>query len=667
MTQDSDSYLAYQQLCQEIWEHNRRYYIDHQPTISDEAFDALLRRLIEMERIHPEWIHPNSPTQRVGETLTTGFKTITHVSPMLSLANAYSKEEVEEFIKRMHKLIGKEPLSFSCELKMDGIAISVCYEKGLYVSGATRGDGKKGDDVTANIKTIESLPLQLYGRDLPDLLEVRGEVFLPHAEFERLNKQREKEGEPLWANPRNAAAGSLKLLDPSEVRKRHLAIVFYGIAENSSHKPRTQSAVHDYLNTYGLPTLKTHAKCADIQEIWTFVEQVRQLRKTLPFDIDGVVIKLDDLREQSHLGTTGKNPRWAIAYKFAAEQAVTTIRDITVQVGRTGALTPVAELEPVFLAGSTISRATLHNADEVKRKDIRVGDTVTIEKGGDVIPKVVGVHLNLRPKESLPWTMPMRCPNCQTEIVHIEGEVAYRCPNKECSTQQLRRLIHFAGKSGMDIDGLGIKVMEQLMDHEFVSAPSDIYKLTEEQLAQLEGFKDKAIHNLLKAIEASKTLPLSRFIMALGIPHVGVGTAELLAQHLGTIESFYTVTEEELTQVEGIGPKIATSVVSYFKEPRHQEEIAELLACGVTPVQEKKKETVSHLFNGKNFVLTGTLQKYTRAEASQLIKERGGKVTESVSKHTHYLVAGEAAGSKLEKAKSLSIPILTEEAFSLLL
>lgn len=653
----------YLKLCEKVWEHNRRYYEEASPLISDEEFDALLQKIIEIEKAHPDWIDPNSPTQRVGEALTSGFKTITHTVPMLSLANTYSKEELEDFINRVHRLLDQKKSQFSCELKMDGVAVSVRYEKGKYVQGVTRGNGKKGDDVTFNIKTIKNLPLELKGNNIPDVLEIRGEVFMTHHTFQELNDQKKKLDEPLWANPRNAASGSLKLLDPHEVSRRNLSIVFYGVAVDSSELIKSQYQVHAFLESLGLPTLHLHAKCNTLDEILAFAEKVREKRKKLPFDIDGIVIKLDDLEEQKHLGSTAKHPRWAVAYKFAAEQAVTKIIDITVQVGRTGVLTPVAELEPVFVSGSTISRATLHNEDEIKRKDIRVGDTVAVEKGGDVIPKVVSVHLENRPLNSTPFQMPTHCPSCHTPVLRIDEEIAIRCPNKMCVNQHLRRLIHFAGKEGMDIDGMGVKIVEQLFNKEFVLSFPDFYELTENELSQLEGFKEKSIHNLLTSLENSKKLPLSRFIMALGIPHVGTGTADLLAEKCGSIENLILINAEALLNIEGIGPKIAESIVAYMENENNKKEITHLLELGVTPFHEQKK-SISHPFNDKTFVLTGTLQNYTRSQAAHLIKERGGKVIDSVSKKTDYLVVGTDPGSKLDKAQKLGITILQEEDFA---
>lgn len=659
------TYLAYEKLCQEIWEHNRRYYTDNNPIISDEAFDRLLAQLEAIEKMHPEWVSPTSPTQRVNEFVTQGFKTVEHRNPMLSLANTYSKEEIADFIKRMYKLVEHQEIAFSCELKMDGIAITAIYEKGAFVRGVTRGDGKKGDDITANMRTIEALPLRLYGDHVPDYLEVRGEVYMPHAVFKQLNETRAASEEGLWANPRNAAAGSLKLLDPREVAKRRLAIVFYSVAEDSSSSLTKQYQVHDFLKQLGLPPLEHHAICYSLDDIWNFAEKVLKLRPKLEYDIDGIVIKVDDLKEQRRLGSTGKSPRWAVAYKFAAEQAITRILGITVQIGRTGTLTPVAELDPVFLAGSTISRATLHNAEEVQRKDVREGDVVVIEKGGDVIPKVVSVDFSKRESEGTPWMMPEKCPSCGAAVVKTVGEVAVRCPNADgCPEQQLRRLIYFSGKSSMDIENMGEKVVEQLVLRGFVKRPSDIYRLTQEQLFQLEGFKAKSVQNLMTSIDKSRDVALDRFIMALGIKHIGAETAELLAKKAGTIEALSDMGMEELIRIDGIGEKVAGAIVEYFANEKNKQEIADLLSLGVKPHQLKTVSFLGHPFSEKTFVLTGTLQNYTRTAAAALIKDRGGKVSDSVSKKTDYLVAGESAGSKFDKAQMLGVPILTEEQFS---
>lgn len=651
----------YERLCQEIWEHNRRYYVEHNPIIDDSAFDALLKRCEAIENEHPEWVTASSPTQRVGEELTRGFTTVMHRTPMLSLPNTYSESEVQDFLDRVEKLLEREDISYCVELKMDGIAISTIFENGVFVRGVTRGDGHSGDDITANLRTVRALPLQLYG-SVPDRLEVRGEVFMPKAAFEALNHAKELAGEELWANPRNAAAGSLKLLDPRQVAARHLDVVFYAIAEDSSHSVQSQIACHEYMKKLGLPVLAMRTQAKSLADIMSFANKVEALRSSLPFQIDGVVVKVDDFNDQRRMGATGKSPRWAVAYKFAAEQGTTVVRDITVQVGRTGVLTPVAELEPCLVAGSTIARATLHNEEEVARKDIRVHDTVIIEKGGDVIPKVVKVILEKRLSHSRVWHMPDRCPACDTPVVRVEGEVAVRCPNKRgCPEQRLRRLLNFVGKDAMDVEHLGEKVMEQLILKGFVERPSDIYTLTYDQLATLEGFKDKAIHNLLGSIQTSLHPDLDRFIMALGIKYVGTGTAELLANRAGDLDTLMTLGREALLAIDGIGDKVAEAVVEYFSNLDNIAEIGLLRERGVEPKRAQKTYIAGHLFQGKTFVLTGTLKGYTRQRMAQLLKERGAKVTDSVSKKTDYLLCGADAGSKLEKAKALGVKILTEE------
>lgn len=667
MAQKRPTKADYQRLIEEIRAHDRAYYLEARPIISDYEYDQLLKLLEEVEKEHPEWVDPESPTQRVGEMLMKGFKQVPHEVPMLSLANTYSEEEMVDFMKRIQKWTGESTIPFTAELKMDGVAVSVRYEKGKYTRALTRGDGKKGDDITANFKTISTLPLTLSMHHPPDVLEVRGEVFMPHRAFQRANQQKEEAGEEPWANPRNATAGSLKLLDPKEAAKRKLAVVFYGIAEESSHKIESQFACHTYLEKAGLPTFSKHhhIKATSIEEILSFAEKIEKERKTLGFDIDGVVVKIDDFALRADLGSTARSPRWAVAYKFAPEQAVTKIVDITVQVGRTGVLTPVAELEPVFLAGSTISRATLHNQEEIERKGIRIYDTVVIEKGGDVIPKVVRVELKERPKDSKPWKMPSRCPICSSPVEKVEGQVAVRCPNKECGDQVLRRLIHFASKDAMDIEHMGPKVLEQLVEKGLVKSIGDIYALTAEEIAQLENFKEKSIQNLLDSIEASKKTTLPRLIHSLGIPFVGEGIAELLAKHAPDIDTLAALSYEELVEIDGIGEKVADSIVTYFSNPAHLKEIHRLLHLGVTPAKVKTQK--GHPFFGKTFVITGTLENYSRTQAAEQIKKRGGKVAGSVSKKTDYVLVGENPGSKHDKAVELGIEILNEsEFFSLL-
>jgi DNA ligase (NAD+) len=654
----ADTYESYQRLCKEIWEHNTRYYVQCAPTISDREFDALLKRVEQIEAAHPDWVDPSSPTQRVGEQPLQGFQQVRHAVPMLSLANTYSEEEVADFLARVHKLLEGRKCQFHCELKMDGTAITLVFEKGRFVRGLTRGDGKQGDDVTQNLRTIHSLPLQL-SEDIP-LLEVRAEVYLPHESFQKLQEQAKDAGEDLWANPRNAAAGTLKLLDSREVSRRRLGLVCYGVAQQDPETIHTQDSVFPFLDKLGLPTLPHHRLCSNLEQIMEFAEEVRQLRRQLPFDIDGIVIKVNDFHQQELLGTTTKNPRWAVAYKFAAEQATTKLKGITVQVGRTGVLTPVAELEPVLLAGSTIARATLHNEQEVARLDVRIGDTVIIEKGGDVIPKVVEVVVEERPPDTHPWKLPLECPCCKARVQRTEGEVAVRCPNPECPDQIKGQLQFFASKGAMDIEGLGEKVVAQLVDRKLVRSAADLYRLSAQDLSQLDGFKEKSIQNLLTGIADSRAQPLSRFILALGIKQVGVSTAEDLAATAGSLEGFLNLTAEQLEAIEGVGPVVSESVLTFLAQQRPL--IEELIAVGVTPAAPERVRQ-DHAFSGKTFVLTGTLQRHTRSSATALIKSLGGKVAGSVSKQTDVVVAGEEAGSKLTKAQSLGIPVWDEDEF----
>jgi DNA ligase (NAD+) len=658
----------YLKLLKEIKRHDELYYQKAQIEISDYEYDQLVKKAEKIEKEHPDWVPDDTPTRRLGERTTKGFKQVKHDVPMLSLSNTYSKEEVADFIKRTQKLLEREEIEFCAELKMDGVAVSLRYEKGILIRGVTRGDGKKGDDITANIKTIPSIPHKLTGAHIPSFLEVRGEVFIPKKEFVLLNKKREEEGEPVWANPRNAAAGSLKLLDSREVAKRHLDIMTYNlIAPEAGLK--TQSEVHAYLRKLHFPVgTEVHfAVCKTVEKILAFAEKIEKIRSSLPFDIDGIVIKVNNLKDHDRMGTTGKSPRWATAYKFAPEQAETQIEEIKVQVGRTGVLTPVAELKPVHLAGSTISRATLHNEEEVMRKDIRVGDHVIIEKGGDVIPKVVSVIKAKRPAKSHIWKMPDTCPICGSKVIRKKGEVAVRCPNQsKCGGQNLRRISFFVSKNAMDIENLGPEIVKKLVELGFITTLSDIYRLTEDDLAQIEGFKEKSIHNLLTSIERSKKVTLARFIFAIGIPYVGEGTSELLADTATSIEALSKMDVDALCEIEGVGKKVAESVVAYFADPQHLKEIKSLLSLGVYPTHSKEKIS-GHPFSGKTFVLTGSLEDFTRTEAANLIKERGGHVSSSVSKKTDYVLVGEEPGSKLDKAKKLNIKTIDEKQFKKML
>ncbi len=651
---------TYDKLVEEVRKHDALYYVEAKPLISDYEYDRLVQSIEKAEKEHPDWILPDSPTQKVSSDIQTGFRQVEHTKPMLSLMNTYSEEELIDFIKRVEKGLGSGDFAFTTELKIDGIAVSIRYEKGRLVQAVTRGDGKKGDDVTENVKTIRNLPHKLTGEGVPDVLELRGEIYLPLEVFQELNAAKEEAGEDVYANPRNAAAGSLKLLDPKETATRKLSILIYDVVDG---KIKRQSEIVDYLKPFGLPVFSSEQfhLCKGVSEILHFAKGIEENRRMFPFDIDGIVVKLDEILKRDEMGYTGKSPRWAVAYKFAPEQATTKIEGITVQVGRTGVLTPVAELRPVKLAGSTIARATLHNQDEIDRKDIRVGDMVIIEKGGDVIPKVVGVDLSKRSQELHKWHMPKTCPSCSSAVVHLEGEVAVRCVNPRCGAKNLKRIIFFAAKDAMDIDHLGIKVIEKLISHGFIHTLSDIYKLTNEQLSKVEGFKEKSVQNILASIEKSKETTLARFIFALGIKHIGEIAAETLADTVSDVETFLELTEEKLLNIDGIGTVVAQSVVEFLQDPANIHEIRELIKLGVKP---KGRIRIEHEFAGKTFVITGTLEHYSRSEASELIKDRGGKVSGSVGPSTDYLLAGADAGSKLAKAKKLGLPILDEAEFT---
>lgn len=665
----------YEALCDEIWHHNRCYFQEAAPEISDEEFDALVRLLEETEKNHPDWISPTSPTARLGEKPLEGFEEVTHEEPMLSLEKAFEKEELEAFYDRVARLVDRPHPVFFGEVKMDGLAISATYERGQLVRAVTRGDGKVGSDITQNFKTIKGIPLRIS--TTLELLEVRGEIYLPTKSFEAMNMEREKEGLPLWANPRNAAAGSIKLLDSRELAKREgLSCVFYGIARQTPTQVMYQHEVVSFLHTLGLPTylsmknlpLKPYATIRNIEEMMEFQQKILAVRKDLPFGIDGVVFKLDSLDETASIPPTLKHPRTAIAWKFGAERVWTILREIVVQVGRTGVITPVAELEPVEVSGSTVSRATLHNADEIARKDIRPKDRVLIEKGGDVIPKVVEAD-HSQPNRQPPWVMPATCPSCGTDLVHTEGEVALRCPNHlECPEQLIRKLTHFVGKDGLDIEHVGEKLIRALFSNNLIHAPYDLFTLTKEKLLTLEGIKEKSAENILKGIEAAKSPSLDVFLLSLGIRYVGAGMAQKLALHARSLETIFTLTKEDLLKIEGIGEEGAESIVTTFADPLFRDEVEKLLKAGVIPkVAEKPQGIEGHPFNGKSLVLTGTLVSMTRSEAAKKIEACGGTTSETVTKKTAYVIAGDKPGSKLEKARKLGIPVLNEEEFLKLL
>jgi DNA ligase (NAD+) len=644
-------------------QHDHQYYVLSQPSISDIDYDMLMKQLIELERMHPDLITPDSPSQRVGGEPTKEFPTVTHEVPMLSLANTYSEEELLDFDRRVKELLGDQQYQFVAELKIDGVAISLVYRNGLFVQGATRGDGTQGDEITANLRTIRSIPLRVEsGKGLPKDLEVRGEIYMSKKDFERMNKRQEELGEKTFVNARNTASGTLKLQDPKIVAQRKLEMFTYFLRTNDLQL-KSHSENLKLLKQLGF-TVNEHTKvCRTIAEVKKFTDLWNEKRASLPYDIDGIVIKVDSIAHQQELGAVAKSPRWAIAFKFPAQQMETTLKAITLQVGRVGTITPVAELEPVFVGGSTVSRATLHNEDYIKELDIRIGDTVQVEKGGDVIPKVSGVNLKKRPKKSSPFSFPSKCPVCGSKIFRPEGEAAYYCENFECPAQVRGRIEHFAHRRAMNIEGLGEAVIDLLVNEGLIHNIADIYELKKERIASLERMGDKSAQNLLDGIEASKSLPFSRVLFGLGIRFVGEGVAKLLADHFSSIERLKEAAQDELEQVEGIGPRIAESVVRFFKDRHSVKLVSRLTAAGVQMHSEKKKITGNAAVTGKTFVLTGGLETMSRDEAKDRIEALGGKSSSSVSKKTDYVIVGSDAGSKLQKAKELGVRTITEEEF----
>lgn len=648
-----------EQLRQEINEHNYRYHVLDDPQISDAEFDALVRRLEEIERHYPDLITPDSPTQRVGGQPRAGFDSVTHRVPMLSLDNALNIEDLRDFARRAKNLVPEAELEFVVELKVDGLAVSLQYENGLLIRGATRGDGEVGEDITHNLRTVKSIPLRLRK---PLTLEVRGEVYMPRSSFISLNQQRESEGLALFANPRNAAAGSLRQLDPKVASARNLDMVTYGLGYSPELHPGSHYEALSALKDLGLRINPHIAVLQELDDVVSYCESWREKRYELPFDIDGLVIKINNLGLQERLGTTAKSPRWAIAYKFPAEQAVTRVLGITVQVGRIGTLTPIAELSPVNLAGTVVKRASLHNEDILREKDVRVGDYVIVQKAGDIIPEVVEVVKSKRTGKEEPFIMPDACPACGSQASRVPGEVALRCFNPQCPAQVLERIAHFASRGAMDIEGMGPAVVNQLLDAGLISDAADVYTLPEkkEAVLALERKADKSVENLLSAIEKSKAQPLWRLLYGLGIRFVGDRTARLLADHFGSLDSLMAASPEELEAVPEVGPKIAESVTAFFALEHSKEMVERLRRAGLTLSQHKKDAAEKPLAD-TTFVLTGTLPTLSRDEAAALIEAAGGRVTGSVSKNTDYVVAGEKAGSKLEKAHKLGIPVLTEQ------
>ncbi|WP_027717819.1 NAD-dependent DNA ligase LigA [Desulfovirgula thermocuniculi] len=649
-----------EELRREIEYHNYRYYVLDDPEISDERYDALMRELLKLESQYPSLVTPDSPSQRVGGRPREGFATVRHRVPMLSLSNAFGEEELRDFDRRVRTLLGGEKVEYVAELKIDGLAVSLRYENGLLVTGATRGDGETGEDITANLKTVRAVPLRLR-REVP-LLEVRGEAYMPKEAFLRLNEAREEAGEPLFANPRNAAAGSLRQLDPAVTASRQLSFFAYGIGESEGFAARTHAETLTALRELGIPVNRHWQLLPHIEEVIAYCRHWQEKRHELPYAIDGIVVKVNSLEQQARLGATMKSPRWAIAYKFPAEQARTRVKEIILRVGRTGVLTPTAILEPVRLAGTTVTKATLHNEDFIREKDIRIGDTVIVQKAGDIIPEVVAVDVKSRTGRETPFVMPRHCPACGAEAVRPPGEAATRCTNIACPARLREGLIHFASRNAMDIAGLGQAVVGQLVAAGLVKDPADLYYLRFDQLVGLERLGPKSAQNLLAAIEKSKSNPLHRLIFALGIRHVGERAARILAAHFGSLERLSRATYEELVALPEIGPKIAASVTGFFAQEENRRVLDKLVAAGVNTreVQEEEKEKP---LAGKVFVLTGTLERFTRKEAEEIIVRLGGRVSSSVSRHTDYVVVGANPGSKYEKALSLGVPIIREDEF----
>jgi len=654
------------ELRRQISHHDRLYYEKAKPEISDRDYDALYRELVELERAHPELITPDSPTQRVGGRPQSAFAQVRHLVPMQSLDNTYSEEEVGDFLDRLHRLLPDESIPLSIEPKVDGVAIALLYEGGRLVRASTRGDGTTGDEVTRNIRTIPSIPSVLFG-ETPDILEVRGEIYLPKETFLRINAERDEQGLPVFANPRNTAAGSLKQLDPSLVAERGLSGVFYGFGalEPREKVPATQRDFVEALRGWGLPTNPKIWTATNADEVMAAIRELGEIRHGFPFETDGAVIKVDQVDLHDRLGSTSKAPRWAIAYKYEPEQARTRLRDITIQVGRSGVLTPVAELEPVFVAGSTVSRATLHNEEEIIRKDLRIGDWVLVEKAGDVIPAVAAVLTAERDGTEKSFLMPTHCPVCEAAVTRTEGEVAVRCANPGCAAQVRRRIEYFASRSAMDIAGLGEASVAQLTEAGLLQDVADLYTISKEQLLPLERMGEKSVENLLSSIAASRNQPLWRLLTALGIPHVGVRAARTLSSSFGTLERLAEASEEDLIALEEIGEIMARAIHAWFREPGVLGLIGKLRVAGLNFGERDPQNTTrvaKGKFHGTTWVLTGTLS-IPRDEAAELIRAQGGQVSGSVSAKTTYLLAGEEAGSKLQKAQKLGVTIMNEEAF----
>ncbi|WP_423189887.1 NAD-dependent DNA ligase LigA [Alkalibacterium sp. f15] len=642
-------------------QYSHQYYVLDQPTIPDEEYDQLYRELVELEETYPILVQNDSPTQRVGGTLLEGFEKVEHDIPMLSLDNAFSKEDLKDFDRKVSELVDK-PYTYQCELKMDGLAVSLKYEKGKFKQAVTRGDGMVGENVTVNVKAIRSIPLTLKE---PLTLETRGEIYMPKSSFVALNQNREEQGEAVFANPRNAAAGTIRNLDPKVTASRNLSVFLYSLAQVEEKEVISQSESLGLLDDLGLKTNPERRVFASIDDVWAFVEEYQEKRTTLPYEIDGIVIKVNELDNQKKAGYTVKAPRWAIAYKFPAEEAETLLRSVEWTVGRTGVVTPTAIMDPVQLAGTTVQRASLHNVDLMKAKDIRLKDTVVVRKAGDIIPEVVKVNKDKRPEDSQQYEYPTHCPACQSELMHLDEEVALRCMNPSCSAQAKEKLTHFVSRNAMNIDGLGERIVAQLYDESLIKDSADLYYLEKEQLLTLDKIADKSADNVLRAIEKSKENSLERLVFGLGIRHVGVKAARLLAEEFVTMERLREASKEAIEAIEGLGETIAESIQAFFELEEVAQLIRKLREASVNMEYKGKRkeeiEKVASYFSDKTVVITGKLEHYTRDELKEKLTDLGAKVTGSVSKNTDYLIAGEEAGSKLKKAEDLHVPVLTEQ------
>ena len=651
-----------EKLREQIRKHDYKYYVENKPEVLDQAYDKLMHQLIELETLHPQFITPDSPTQRVSGQPVEGFPKAKHKVAMLSMDNTYSADEIREFDKRVKKNLPAQTVSYVVELKIDGVSVSLVYENGQLQKGATRGDGLTGDDATQNLRTIGAIPLSVQEPEsFASLIEIRGEVYMNHRGFAKMNKDKESQGEELFANPRNAAAGSLKLLDSGVVAKRNLNIFNYAIGHIEGVELKTQWDTIEFLKKHGFRTNPYIKQCDTIEDVIKYCNQWQEKKQHLDYDIDGMVIKVNSLKQQQRLGSTTKAPRWMIAYKFPAERATTKLKNIIVQVGRTGTLTPVAILEPVKLSGSVVSRATLHNAEDIERKDVRIGDTVTIEKAGEIIPQIVAPVLGKRSGREKKFHMPDKCPVCGNKVTQYPDEVAIRCDNVSCDAQQKERIKHFASRSAMDIEGLGESIVDLLVENKLVSDIADLYTLKYEEVIKLPRMAAKSVQNLLDAIEKSKKQNLSRLIFALGVRHVGVHAADILSSEFNSIEKLTQQTKESLSDVPEIGPAMAESIHEFFHKPENKKLVDRLKDADIKMTQTKNSDNGK--LSGKRVVLTGALSSFSRDEVAQLIKDEGGRVTSSISEAVDFVIVGENPGSKYDKAKKLGIKLINEEEF----